>query len=91
MPRCPVCRTRRTTLRALFKHQEEQRHRGPCTCGGYHFPHRPGSPCCEKNPYFQVHQTRRAEGDFEAMLDATIEATFNTNHKPVPRGAPPPF
>lgn len=91
MPRCPVCRSRRSTLRALFQHQRIAGHRGPCGCGGYHFPHRPGSPCCEQNPYFQVHQARRAGADRDGMLDAMIDATFNTNHKPVAHGSPPPF
>lgn len=31
------------------RHLRKSGHRA-CTCGGYHFKHRPGSPLCHKNP-----------------------------------------
>lgn len=34
----------------MLSHRVQWAHGPPCTCGGYHYPHRPGSPCCEANP-----------------------------------------
>lgn len=52
--RCPECRTRRSTLALLKAHMVASGHR-LCNCGhvsygGTGFPHRPGSPCCIRNP-----------------------------------------
>lgn len=58
--RCPACRTRRTDWLALLAHCNAHGH-GLCTCGGYHFAHRPGSPCCEKNPMGPLHSAIRAD------------------------------
>ena len=49
MLRCPECRSRRTTFKAMQLHIKASGHK-LCGCGGYHYPHRPGSPYCEKNP-----------------------------------------
>lgn len=48
MYRCLGCRTRRKSWAVLLKHMNQAGHRA-CTCGGYHFKHRPGSPCCVHN------------------------------------------
>jgi hypothetical protein len=47
--RCPGCRTRRSTLPLLKAHLAASGHT-LCNCGGYHYVHRPGSPCCVRNP-----------------------------------------
>ena len=31
-----------------------------CDCGGYHFPHREGSPCCHSNPMSALHAAASA-------------------------------
>lgn len=46
---CPDCRTRRATFSTLLRHVAQTGHE-LCTCGGYHFAHRPGSPYCAYNP-----------------------------------------
>lgn len=47
--RCPECRTRRSTVPLLKAHLKASGHK-MCNCGGYHYAHRPGSPCCIRNP-----------------------------------------
>ena len=36
--------------------------RRPCTCPGYHFPHRRGSACCVANPLHHQHRWERNTG-----------------------------
>lgn len=53
-PRCPGCRTRRSTPQSLLRHLKATGHRA-CNCGhvsygGTAFPHRPGSTFCIHNP-----------------------------------------
>ena len=57
--RCAVCRTRRSTWALMAAHQQQHDHRGPCQCGGYAWPHRPGSPCCDHNPLAALHRAQR--------------------------------
>lgn len=47
--RCPECRTRRSTIPLLSAHLMASGHT-LCNCGGYHYAHRPGSPCSIRNP-----------------------------------------
>ena len=91
MLRCPVCVTRRTTFAAMQRHKAATGHLAPCNCGGYAFPHRPGSGCCELNPYAEFNAARRAGLRGDDLLDAFIDSTMNGRHKPVPPGAPIPF
>lgn len=83
--RCPVCVTRRATRVSLMKHQEASGHYHPCTCPGYHFPHRPGSPRCDENPYRRYHCARTEGCSAEEQLDAFIEDTLYNSHKPAMR------
>lgn len=64
--RCPECRTRRTTYAAMRRHIVRTSH-AHCNCAGYHFAHRPGSPCCEHNRDADVHRAIRS-GDTEAWI-----------------------
>ena len=73
--RCSRCRTRNTFRKALgsyvkpkacrhcghtrFYVDKERINRKACHCGGYHYPHRPGSPCCEHNPDADYHHALR--------------------------------
>lgn len=66
MTRCPECRTRRATYAAMQDHIRASEHR-VCTCEGYHYAHRPGSPCCEHHRDASVHRAIRA-GDTEARI-----------------------
>lgn len=82
MVRCGICGTRRATFVALMKHKQDSGHKAPCTCGGYHFPHRPGSPCCEDNGYATLNRAQRAGATGEDLLEAFIDSTFSDKHKP---------
>lgn len=83
-PRCPCCRTRRSTREQLQAHQREQGHEA-CTCGGYHHPHRPGSPYCVSRPDSGVRAALRDgwEPTDDELLDALIETTFTQPGRPM--------
>lgn len=66
--RCPQCGTRRTDYQLLLKHCADHGHK-LCDCGGYHFKHRPGSPCCKVNPMAPVHQALRDGASVEQAQD----------------------
>lgn len=65
--RCPACRTRFATWVAMKEHVEKTGHR-LCLCGGYHYPHRPGSPQCEENP-MAAYNIAKAQGASDEELD----------------------
>ena len=78
MPRCLVCRTRRASYKSLIKHIQDSGHIKPCTCGGYHYPHRPKSPYCYLNSLSSVRAAVR-EGSLktqEEILDACLDLIF---------------
>lgn len=82
MLRCPVCVTRCATFTSMLKHQQQWGHTRPCSCGGYHFPHRPGSPRCESNPYVRYNRARTEGANYVEQLDAFIEDTLFNEHQP---------
>jgi len=61
--RCPECRSRRATFKSLLAHVQESGHK-LCYCSagphGYHYPHRPGSPCCIHHPKVDANLIWRA-------------------------------
>lgn len=60
--RCPECRTRRKDWGLFTQHLKASGHR-VCTCGGYHYKHRPGSPYCVHNPLGAMYvASRQGEG-----------------------------
>lgn len=89
-PRCPCCRTRRSTRELLLAHQREQGHEA-CTCGGYHHPHRPGSPYCVSCPDSGVRAALRDGWDptDDELLDALIDTTFTQPGRPLKRWSDP--
>ena len=66
MYRCPECRTRRKVFTDMLRHINTTGHR-VCTCGGYHFAHRPGTTLCHKNPA-SVLAEAQARGEPEEVL-----------------------
>ena len=86
--RCPVCRSRRATLQSLVAHQEAAGHRGPCDCGGYPYPHRPGSPCCSLHPAAPYHQAAYRGATAVELDDILAGMAWDTPGKP---GADCPF
>lgn len=73
--RCPDCRTRRRSLIDMQRHVRATGHR-LCRCGGYHFEHRPGSRCCERNPMSPVHILARYVDDEDLLLEIAIECAL---------------
>ncbi len=82
MLRCTVCRTRRATFSAMLEHVAESGHRRPCDCGGYHFPHRVGSPLCEQHPYVRRNRALAEQASREDVLEAYLDDIFFGDHKP---------
>ncbi len=88
--RCPECRTRRADYGLFTKHLRETGHR-VCSCGGYHYPHRANSPCCEKNPMSTYWSAIRAGVIGERRTEIFIDAVWEHTGKPVKPGDLCPF
>ena len=88
MLRCPQCRTRRSTYGLLTRHIRVSGH-GLCNCGGYHYAHRPGSPCCEQNPYGAYNDAKRRGCSREVLIDILDDVRWEFNGEP--GGLEPPF
>lgn len=82
--RCPACRTRRVSFPLLLRHCAETGHR-TCCCGGYHHPHRPGSPCCHLNPMSPVYIAMRAGADEAELREIEMDIVFHTEGRPFTR------
>lgn len=80
--RCPQCRTRRTSFTALLRHCATHGH-ALCGCGGYHFKHRLGSPCCVHNPMAPVHIALREGADIEQALEIQDDVIWFAPGKPM--------
>lgn len=81
--RCNTCGTRRATFSSLLRHKAASGHGKNCNCGGYHFPHRPGSACCDAAPYPTLRRAQRAGATGDDLTDAFLDdALFGRNHKP---------
>lgn len=55
-----------------------------CTCGGYWYPHRPGSPCCELHPLATHNRAWREGADLYDVL-------WHLGGVPAVAGEAPPF
>jgi hypothetical protein len=87
MFRCPECRTRRANWHLFTKHIEEAQHK-VCTCGGYHYPHRPGSPYCTRNAWSEYREAQRRDVDDDTLKDIVVHTAFETRGRV---GIDPPF
>lgn len=85
MLRCPACRTRRATYASMQKHIQESGHK-LCSCGGYPYKHRPGSPCCDQNPLAPFHDAVR-----RGVLREEEWFEFGVEFGGVPGEDEPPF
>lgn len=74
--RCPECRTPRKSYELFVKHCLTCP-RSTCTCGGYPYKHRPGSPCCEQNPLSILYQADRAGATTEQLLELAADIAFD--------------
>lgn len=76
--RCPACRTRRSTYQSLQQHLHSSGHK-VCTCGGYHYPHRPFSKFCSANPLSDAHEAWR-RGESQEVIDEIVVEVALTRH-----------
>jgi len=61
----------------MQKHIKDSGHKY-CGCGGYHYKHRLGSPCCEGNPLSALYLAMRcAELTDDEILDLTIDLLWD--------------
>jgi hypothetical protein len=82
MLRCPGCRTRRATFASMLLHIRATGH-DLCNCGGFHFKHRPGSSCCERNPWAALCQAKRAGAPLNEQLDIAADLAVDLPGKPM--------
>ena len=59
-----------------------------CTCGGYHYAHRPGSPYCIRNPWSEYREAVRRDVEPEIVKEIAAHTAFETPHK---KSIDPPF
>lgn len=79
--RCVECRTRRATYASMQAHYEASGHK-LCTCGGLHYPHRPGTRYCDSHPMAGLHRAMRcADLTDEEIEDIAIELRLATPMK----------
>jgi hypothetical protein len=80
--RCPECRSRRATYQSMQLHIKATGHK-LCTCGGYHYAHRPGSPFCEQNPRCAYYHALRASEPDEVLLEILVDMAWSLPGKPL--------
>ena len=73
MIRCNHCRTRRASVQLFTRHLAQHPECKPCTCGGYHFPHRRGSTYCDSHPLGPANQASRAGATPEEFASIVAE------------------
>ena len=54
-----------------------------CRCGGYHYAHRPSSPCCEQNDWSDLGRAQRAGASPHEQLDIAAALAFELPGKPL--------
>lgn len=84
MLRCPACRTRRATYESLQRHILKTGHK-QCACGGYLYPHRPGSKCCDQNPMAAYHRAARDGATDDELEEIAMDLIFFGPGKPLLR------
>lgn len=82
MLRCPECRSRRTTFKAMQLHIKASGHK-LCGCGGYHYLHRPGSPFCDSNPMAPALRASREGASDEEVYEMVIGLAWSVAGKPL--------
>jgi hypothetical protein len=65
----------------MQKHIEESGHK-LCTCGGFHYPHRPGSSYCEHNPRSGFFHAQRAGEPDDVLIEILVDMAWSTPGKP---------
>lgn len=82
MLRCPECRSRRATYASMQAHIKASGHK-LCTCGGYHYAHRPASPFCEQNPRSAYYHALRAGEPDEVLLEILVDVAWSQRGRPL--------
>ena len=66
----------------MVKHCADHDHK-VCDCGGYHYKHRPGSPCCKVNPMSPVHTALREGATSQEARDIEDDVLWFGRGKPM--------
>lgn len=90
MLRCPQCRSRRSTFKLMAAHIAVAQHK-LCTCGGYHYPHRPESACCDQNARGAYLQASRAEASEDDRMGIAVDLALNWKCKVLGKNNTCPF
>lgn len=64
-----------------FYVDRERVSRRPCSCSGLHYPHRPGTRYCEKNPYHNAQRAMRSGCPPDVVMDLFAEAAWEAKGK----------
>lgn len=76
-------------MESLWEHIKATGHKA-CTCSGYHFPHRPNSPCCDVNRMATYHRALRAGATQEELEDLLLDIViFGSSGKKASFDEPP--
>jgi hypothetical protein len=54
-----------------------------CTCGGYHYAHRPGSPYCEVNLFAAYFHAWRAGESQEVLDEIQVDIAWSAKGRPL--------
>lgn len=89
MIRCLECRTRRASYASMQEHYAKTGHK-VCTCGGLHYPHRPGTKYCDKHSMAGLHRAMRSTDlTDEEVLDIAVDIILDS--PPNPKSSECPF
>jgi hypothetical protein len=62
-----------------------------CNCGGYHYPHRPESACCEQNASGMYLQASRAGASDDELMEIAADLALNGKCKVLGKNNTVPF
>jgi len=74
----------------MQKHINVAQHK-VCNCGGYHFPHRQGSACCEQNASGVYRQASRAGACDDTLMEIAADLAINGKCKVLGKNNTVPF
>lgn len=77
-------------MKSMLLHVAETGHKH-CGCGGYHYPHRPGSPYCWLNPMSAYHDAARRGESADTLTDILIDLIWDGKAKQNPLTGDCPF
>lgn len=82
--RCNECRTRRSTAKLMLLHLKLHLECRPCTCGGYHYAHRKGSPQCDFHPRGIINKASRMGASDQELAELEQRWLIENQDKDIP-------